>query len=120
MKLDKVEDVVKCSEIFLSSIIKMIILYSFLHIYILIIFNLNIYYTYIKKLTIKINLIKIQIYKFINKKIQIFDRMNLIVKNIYSFAKISFVGLGNMGFPMAINLANKGHTVFAYDVDHGK
>ena len=46
--------------------------------------------------------------------------MNLVVKNIFSFAKVSFIGLGNMGFPMAINLAKKGHTVFAYDVDAGK
>jgi 3-hydroxyisobutyrate dehydrogenase len=46
--------------------------------------------------------------------------MNLLVKNVFSFAKISFVGLGNMGFPMAINLAKKGHTVYAFDVDHNK
>jgi 3-hydroxyisobutyrate dehydrogenase len=46
--------------------------------------------------------------------------MNLVVKNMFSFAKVSFVGLGNMGFPMAINLAKKGHTVFAYDVDVSK
>jgi UDP-N-acetyl-D-mannosaminuronate dehydrogenase len=47
-------------------------------------------------------------------------KMNLVVKNIYSFAKVSFIGLGNMGFPMAINLAKKGHQVFAYDVDASK
>jgi UDP-N-acetyl-D-mannosaminuronate dehydrogenase len=35
--------------------------------------------------------------------------MNLALKNIYSFAKISFAGLGNMGFPMAINLARIGN-----------
>jgi 3-hydroxyisobutyrate dehydrogenase-like beta-hydroxyacid dehydrogenase len=46
--------------------------------------------------------------------------MNLLLKTSFSFAKISFVGLGNMGFPMAINLSKKGHTVFAYDVDHNK
>lgn len=46
--------------------------------------------------------------------------MNLVVKNMFSFAKVSFVGLGNMGFPMAINLAKKGHSVFAYDVDVSK
>jgi 3-hydroxyisobutyrate dehydrogenase-like beta-hydroxyacid dehydrogenase len=46
--------------------------------------------------------------------------MNLVVKNIFSFAKVSFIGLGNMGFPMAINLSKNGHTVFAYDVDSSK
>ncbi len=46
--------------------------------------------------------------------------MHLVTKNIFSFAKISFAGLGNMGFPMAINLAKKGHEVFAYDVDANK
>lgn len=46
--------------------------------------------------------------------------MNLIIKNTYGFAKISFIGLGNMGFPMAINLAKKGHQVFAFDVDTSK
>jgi 3-hydroxyisobutyrate dehydrogenase len=38
----------------------------------------------------------------------------------YSFAKIGFIGLGNMGFPMAINLAKKGHEVYAFDIDHSK
>lgn len=46
--------------------------------------------------------------------------MNLVVKNMFSFARVSFVGMGNMGFPMAINLAKKGHTVFGYDVDASK
>lgn len=31
-------------------------------------------------------------------------------------AKIGFVGLGNMGFPMAINLKNAGHDVTGFDV----
>lgn len=46
--------------------------------------------------------------------------MNLILRNTFNFAKVSFIGLGNMGFPMAINLAKKGHQVFAYDVDVNK
>lgn len=46
--------------------------------------------------------------------------MNLALKNIYRFSQIGFVGLGNMGFPMAINLAKKGHQVFAFDIDHSK
>jgi 3-hydroxyisobutyrate dehydrogenase-like beta-hydroxyacid dehydrogenase len=46
--------------------------------------------------------------------------MNLVLKNIFSFSKISFIGLGNMGFPMAINLSKKGHEVFAYDIDATK
>lgn len=46
--------------------------------------------------------------------------MQLLSKSVFRFANIGFVGLGNMGFPMAINLANKGHTVFAFDIDHGK
>ena len=35
--------------------------------------------------------------------------MKLATRSYYSFAKIGFIGLGNMGFPMAINLASKGH-----------
>lgn len=46
--------------------------------------------------------------------------MNLILKKTFSFAKVSFIGLGNMGFPMAVNLAKNGHQVFAYDVDPNK
>jgi len=46
--------------------------------------------------------------------------MHFVYKNMFGFAKIGFVGLGNMGFPMAINLATKGHTVFAYDIDQSK
>ena len=39
----------------------------------------------------------------------------------YSFAtKVGFIGLGNMGFPMAINLSKKGYEVLASDVDHSK
>ncbi|MBB4953551.1 3-hydroxyisobutyrate dehydrogenase [Agrobacterium vitis] len=33
-------------------------------------------------------------------------------------AKIAFIGLGNMGLPMAANLAKAGHQVFGYDVSH--
>lgn len=46
--------------------------------------------------------------------------MQVLYKNMFGFAKIGFVGLGNMGFPMAINLANKGHNVFAFDIDQSK
>jgi 3-hydroxyisobutyrate dehydrogenase-like beta-hydroxyacid dehydrogenase len=46
--------------------------------------------------------------------------MQLAVKNIFGFAQIGFVGLGNMGFPMAINLAKRGHQVFAFDIDFNK
>ena len=46
--------------------------------------------------------------------------MNLITRSLFSFAKVGFVGLGNMGLPMAVNLAQKGHEVFAFDVDTGK
>jgi 3-hydroxyisobutyrate dehydrogenase-like beta-hydroxyacid dehydrogenase len=35
--------------------------------------------------------------------------MQLVNTNLFSFAKVGFVGLGNMGFPMAVNLARKGH-----------
>ena len=30
--------------------------------------------------------------------------------------EIGFIGLGRMGFPMARNLAGKGHTVHVFDV----
>jgi ketol-acid reductoisomerase len=64
-------------------------------------------------------IIKINIFiEFISHKIIII--MRLATKNIFNFANISFIGLGNMGFPMAINLAKKGHTVFAYDIDASK
>jgi 3-hydroxyisobutyrate dehydrogenase-like beta-hydroxyacid dehydrogenase len=43
--------------------------------------------------------------------------MQLLVRNSFRFANVGFVGLGNMGFPMAINLAKKGHQVFAFDID---
>lgn len=36
-------------------------------------------------------------------------KMNLITKSIFSFAKVGFIGLGNMGMPMATNLAKNGH-----------
>jgi 3-hydroxyisobutyrate dehydrogenase len=46
--------------------------------------------------------------------------MQFAIKNIFRFSNIGFVGLGNMGFPMAINLAKRGHKVFAFDIDHSK
>ena len=46
--------------------------------------------------------------------------MQVAFKNIFRFSQVGFVGLGNMGFPMAINLAKKGHQVFAFDIDHSK
>jgi 3-hydroxyisobutyrate dehydrogenase len=46
--------------------------------------------------------------------------MQLALKSIFKFSQIGFVGLGNMGFPMAINLAKRGHKVFAFDIDHSK
>jgi 3-hydroxyisobutyrate dehydrogenase len=46
--------------------------------------------------------------------------MRLVNRSFYSFAKIGFIGLGNMGFPMACNLAKNGHEVYAYDIDHSK
>ena len=33
-------------------------------------------------------------------------------------AQIGFIGLGNMGLPMARNLLKAGHSVTGYDVDH--
>jgi UDP-N-acetyl-D-mannosaminuronate dehydrogenase len=35
--------------------------------------------------------------------------MQLARKLGFSFAKIGFIGLGNMGLPMAANLVKKGH-----------
>ena len=32
--------------------------------------------------------------------------------------KIGFIGLGNMGAPMAHNLAKAGHTVFGFDTQN--
>ena len=32
-------------------------------------------------------------------------------------ARIGFIGLGNMGFPMTLNLIKEGHTVKAFDLD---
>ncbi len=46
--------------------------------------------------------------------------MQLAIRSVFGFAKVGFVGLGNMGFPMAINLAKRGHSVFAFDIDHSK
>ena len=30
-------------------------------------------------------------------------------RTLFSFSKIGFIGLGNMGLPMAINLSKSGH-----------
>ena len=46
--------------------------------------------------------------------------MKILNRPFYSFARIAFVGLGNMGLPMAANLAVKGHQVEGYDVDPNK
>lgn len=46
--------------------------------------------------------------------------MRILSRQAYSFAKIGFVGLGNMGMPMAANLAAKGHTVYGYDAAPNK
>jgi len=46
--------------------------------------------------------------------------MRLATRNIFSFAKIGFIGMGNMGFPMATNLAKHGHQVYGFDVDASK
>lgn len=35
--------------------------------------------------------------------------MLLTVRLLQRFSKVGFIGLGNMGFPMAVNLAKKGH-----------
>ncbi len=42
-------------------------------------------------------------------KIKIFCLMKIVCKSLFSFSKVGFIGLGNMGFPMAVNLAKKGH-----------
>jgi 3-hydroxyisobutyrate dehydrogenase len=46
--------------------------------------------------------------------------MQLVARSLFSFSKIGFIGLGNMGFPMAVNLTKKGHQVFGFDVDTSK
>ena len=46
--------------------------------------------------------------------------MKVLNRPFYSFARIAFVGLGNMGLPMAANMAVKGHQVEGYDVDSNK
>ena len=47
--------------------------------------------------------------------------LNITRKYAYNFStKVGFIGLGNMGFPMAINLSKKGYEVLASDVDHNK
>ena len=34
--------------------------------------------------------------------------------------KVGFIGLGNMGAPMAKNLGEKGYDVFGFDIDKKK
>ena len=47
--------------------------------------------------------------------------MQVIANKIcFSFSKVGFIGLGNMGLSMAINLAKNGHEVYSYDVDVSK
>lgn len=46
--------------------------------------------------------------------------MRLVTKQFFNFSKVGFVGLGNMGLPMAANLASKGHQVFGNDADANK
>lgn len=46
--------------------------------------------------------------------------MRLVTRQLFSFSKVGFVGLGNMGLPMAANLASKGHQVIGNDADPNK
>jgi 3-hydroxyisobutyrate dehydrogenase len=46
--------------------------------------------------------------------------MRLITKHLFNFSKVGFIGLGNMGLPMATNMASKGFTVLGYDADPNK
>jgi 3-hydroxyisobutyrate dehydrogenase-like beta-hydroxyacid dehydrogenase len=47
--------------------------------------------------------------------------IHLIRQNVFNFARIGFVGLGNMGMNMAKNLVKNGHhEVYGYDVDLAK
>jgi ketol-acid reductoisomerase len=41
--------------------------------------------------------------------------MQLVRKQLFTFTKVGFIGLGNMGLPMACNLRNNGFTVFGND-----
>ena len=45
--------------------------------------------------------------------------MNQLIRhNIFTFSRIGFIGLGNMGMNMAKNLIKNGHhEVYGYDVD---
>lgn len=47
--------------------------------------------------------------------------MRLAQRFAYAFAtKVGFLGLGNMGLPMAVNLKKNGFDVRAFDIDQGK
>lgn len=46
--------------------------------------------------------------------------MKLATRCYSAFSKVGFIGLGNMGFPMAANLAKNGHQVYGFDLDQGK
>ena len=46
--------------------------------------------------------------------------MNLVMKKMFNFATVGVVGLGNMGLPMAANMAAKGHQVYGFDLDASK
>jgi 3-hydroxyisobutyrate dehydrogenase-like beta-hydroxyacid dehydrogenase len=47
--------------------------------------------------------------------------MRLACSRVFGFAtKVGFVGLGNMGMPMAVNLSKKGFEVSAFDIDTKK
>ena len=46
--------------------------------------------------------------------------MRLVTRQLFSFSKVGFVGLGNMGLPMAANLASKGHQFIGNDADPNK
>ena len=55
---------------------------------------------------------------FIYNKINLLNNKNMnnyLRYSMSSLARVGFVGTGNMGGPMAINLAKKGYEVFAFD-----
>lgn len=74
----------------------------------------TLFFIIILKYLIFYNNIKYQIH------IHYFYQMRLVTKQLFSFSKIGFIGLGNMGFSMAANLASKGHQVWGNDIDTTK